>query len=363
MVLASCVIWFFVLSSESVRLKHLLFALVLVLGMVEKLSRMTNILSMERDWIPTLANPSVEGKVWIPYGLTQLNTTTRRIDIICKIGAPIAISSFISAVPAHKVATLVVASVSTISWGVEYWAASKIWKENRRLQAPKRKESDEIEMDDLNTRAKLRVYSKGHFDTRLSSILFRANSYFKAVFHSHVDGLRYYLSSTVCVPSICVAILHASVLSYSATFTVYLLNSGYTLGTVTVARAVGSAFEIASTVVFPFAVARLSSTKSTSTRESHTMRESDKEEVEETLLEESSDKVSENVNKEYGQSSTPYFEAGIVRVGLCGICGLFFCLVRASCTLSHHEKHQLTTSSDPCNPLSFPPRRRLTSHI
>ncbi len=41
--------------------KHLQFASVLTLDMVEKLSQMANTLSMERDWVPTLASPAMEG--------------------------------------------------------------------------------------------------------------------------------------------------------------------------------------------------------------------------------------------------------------------------------------------------------------
>jgi len=327
MVLASCMIWFLVLSSESPSYKRFLFALVLVLGMVEKLSRMTNILSMERDWIPTLANPPVKGRSWTPYGLTHLNTTIRRIDMLCKIGGPLAIATFISSVSTHRVATVVVAVVSTVSWGVECWAVTNVSRQNRRLQTPKRKENDELEMEDLDTEAKLNDYFMGSATDRSPSfILAGVIAYVEASLHSHMVGLRYFFSSTVCIPSICVAILHASVLSYSGTFTNYLLNAGFTLGVVTVAKAFGSVFEIASTVVFPHAVARLSSTKATQL-DSYDMREPSKTEVRESLLEDGDDGESGNIDQEDGQKQTPHFEEGIVRVGLWGICGLALCLV------------------------------------
>ena len=328
MVLASCLIWFAILSSESPSFKQLLFAIVLLLGMVEKLSRMTNILSMERDWIPTLANPSVEGRRWTPYGLTHLNTTIRRIDMLCKIGAPIAISTFISAVSAHRVATVVVAVASIVSWGVECWAATNIWKGNRRLQAPK-KECDDLELKDLDIEAKLRHGSSGPSPRRSPSlVLTRVAAYIIASFHSHMDGLRYYFGTTVCLPSICVALLHASVLSYSGTFTTYLLNAGFTLSLVTAARAIGSVFEIASTVTFPYAVARFSSTKSIAQLDAYDMLEPHKTEVRENLLGGSSEGENEAVDQETRQTQTPYLETGIVGVGLWGICGLFLCLVR-----------------------------------
>lgn len=261
--------------------------------------------------------------------------------MLCKIGGPLAIATFISSVSTHKVATIVVAVVSTVSWGVECWAVTNVSKQNRRLQAPKRKESDGLEMEDLDTEAKLNDYTLGpSIHQSPSFMLANIIAYVEASLHAHMVGLRYFLSSTVCIPSICVAILHASVLSYSGTFTNYLLNAGFTLGVVTVAKAIGSVFEIASTVVFPHAVGKLSSTKATAQLESYDMREPNQTEVRESLLEDGDEGESGNTDKEDGQKQTPHFEEGIVRVGLWGICGLALCLV----TRLHHHVEMQTAS-------------------
>ena len=323
MVLICSVLWFLILSSESLSYKRTLFAIALVLGMVEKLSRMTNTLSMERDWIPTLANPSVEGKRWQPYGLTQLNTTIRRIDMICKIGSPLVILEFLSYVGTHKAAVVAVAVISTVSWAVECWAATKIWRGNHRLQAPKRKESDDLEMEELDTEAESRKHPEKPLIPQ--SMLGRSVAYVKASLHTHVNGLRYYFSTDVCIPSICIAILHASVLSYGGTFTTYLLNAGLTYNSLTYAKAVGSVFEIGSTVLFPYAVAWLSFPATGTQADPDHVQEPKTAEVREHLLESSSD--GEEATQEVWRPQTPYLDSGIVRVGLWGICGLFICLV------------------------------------
>ncbi len=278
--------------------------------------------------------------------------------MVCKIGGPLAISTFISSFSTHKVATIVVASVSTVSWGVECWAVTRVSKQNSRLQTPKRMESNDLEMDNLDTMAKLDGYSaKLSKDRSPSFILARIVTYIESSLHSHMVALRYFFSSTVCIPSLCVAILHASVLSYSGTFTNYLLNAGFTLSLVTVAKAIGSVFEIASTVVFPHAVAGLSSTKSSTAIDAYDMREPNKTEVRESLLEGGSDGESEVIDKGTGQAQTPYFEAGIVRVGLWGICGLSLCLVSRVHPSSVHELSHLTILLDSRNVLSLPARR------
>ena len=70
----------------------------------------------------------------------------------------------------------------------------------------------------------------------------------------HIQGLRYYFSTTVWLPSICMAILHGSVLAWSGTLITWLLNANFTLNEVTIAKGVGSLSEIGSTLVFPWAV-------------------------------------------------------------------------------------------------------------
>ena len=136
-VLVSCTTWFLILTISNSAQKHIFFAIALFLGMVEKLSRGTNILCMERDWVPTLANPCVDASSPTPYDLTYLNTVMRRIDMLCKLIAPLAVSTFISTVGSERIAVAVVAGISTLSWGLECGCVQQVWKQNGRLRAQK----------------------------------------------------------------------------------------------------------------------------------------------------------------------------------------------------------------------------------
>src|SRR5438046_10621108 len=107
-VITSCIFWSFIITSRDRTRKNVLFGIVLLLSMGEKLSRMTNLLSMERDWVPTLAPPSLEESPWTPFGLTRLNAGMKRIDLLCKLLAPLAISTLMSAITPVKVAAGVV---------------------------------------------------------------------------------------------------------------------------------------------------------------------------------------------------------------------------------------------------------------
>ena len=85
-------------------LKIELFAIVLFLSIVERLSRTANLLSIERDWIPAMAAPipMLDGES-SKNGLTELNAVISRIDLICKLLSPIAFSAFTTAVGSVRV--------------------------------------------------------------------------------------------------------------------------------------------------------------------------------------------------------------------------------------------------------------------
>lgn len=212
-------------------LKEAMFGFILLLGILENLSASGNMLSMERDWVVTAA--ASDGQ---PYDLTHLNSAMRRIDLICKLVAPILISVIISAT-STRIGVFVVGGMSTTSWAVETLCAKRVWHRNPKLKIPKivsgRAEGESV-MADFRSRS---IWS------RMSE-----------VFRHYVQDFGRYFSSKVWAPSLALALLHISALSYGATFITFLLNAGFSLDLIIVARAAGSIVEISSTVVTPVGV-------------------------------------------------------------------------------------------------------------
>ena len=260
---ASCLVWLVLFALQDEGWRRFLFAVVLILGMVEKVSRMTNILSMERDWVPILANVAIKGSnegTRVQYDLTHLNTIMRRIDIACKLLAPLAISAFVAAVsPSAAAATI--GAISVVTTVVEIWSAMRVWNRNPRLRVAKeesRGKERPVELDSfdgLKTQdaVPLAQHSRSPF-----AIIARLVGAVRSSWRSHVGGLHYYFSSSVWLPSIFAAVLHGSVLAWSGTLIMWLLNAGFPLSQVTVAKGIGSIFEIGSTVAFPLGVNFLS---------------------------------------------------------------------------------------------------------
>ncbi|KAF7895357.1 hypothetical protein EAF00_007171 [Botryotinia globosa] len=249
-VICASVLWFFVVESENNpengipllqsrkddvkfrdTMKIVMFLPILGFGILEGLSANGNMLSMERDWVVVAAAP--EGN---HYDLTHLNSSMRRIDLSCKLLAPILISFLISRL-GIKFGVIVVGGMSAASWGFEMWSARRVWRSNIRLQQQKEVRNDEV-ISDVEVLSLREKFMRG--------------------LCLHKEDFRNYFSSKVWIPSVSLSVLHFSALSYGATFITFLLNAGVSLDLITLARAAGSVVEISSTVVTPFGVRQLS---------------------------------------------------------------------------------------------------------
>ncbi|KAI1776682.1 Ferroporti-1 [Hypoxylon cercidicola] len=200
------------------------FAVAVTLGIVERLSASGNLISMERDWVVAVAAPA--GR---PYDLTHLNAVMRRIDLVCKLISPILIAAVISALGSVRLGVVFTGLTSLLSIPVEIFSAARAWHSSPPLQAPRA-------VPPPSTAA-----AEGAAASR--SWLARCRR--------HFHGFELYFGTAVWIPSVALALLHFNMLTWRATFVTYLINVGYSLNTITVARAVGSVFEISSTVVTP----------------------------------------------------------------------------------------------------------------
>lgn len=328
-ILISCVTWFVILSSSYPAPKHLFFAAALVLGMVEKLSRGTNILSMERDWVPTLANTSVDVNRPTPYDLTHLNTTMRRLDMLCKLIAPLAVSTFISTVGSERIAVGVLAAIGTLSLGPECWGVKQVWDQNSRLRARKGG-IDHSGISDDQDQAMQLCYTKMPSARLAPDALGKIVLKFEASIRAFVADLIYYFCTPVWIPSLCAAVPHASVLTFSGTMLTYLLNAGYSLNTITGARASGAVFEIGSTFIFPWAVGILSAPKHAPRRYDrgayHEIEQREASSTSDTSLGGADDKDTQRSQNDLVK------EHSVTRVGYWALGGLLLSLVSKTAT-------------------------------
>lgn len=216
----------FVLPRNDI-LKGIIFAVAVAFGIIERLSASGNLISMERDWVVTVAGPMGH-----PYDLTNLNAVMRRIDLVCKLISPILISIVISATDSVRIGVLYTGLGSLVSIPIELLSAKRVWNGSPVLRAPKPVPIREPEREPF-------AASGGRSDS-IASCLNGFRRYFQ--------GLEMYFSTSVWMPSFALAMLHFNMLTWRATFITYLINVGYSLTTITIARGIGSIFEISSTI-------------------------------------------------------------------------------------------------------------------
>ena len=205
-----------------------LFLVVVLLGVCEKLSAVGNTFCMERDWIPTITLHSSTGND-SPGQLTHLNAVMRRIDLVCKLVAPAAISILIS-YTSMRTGAFVVAGMSGFTWGLELYSARWVWQACPQLRQSKPHRS--ATMSESRGRTSL--------VSTIRIIAWR-------VWDDHLIQVLSYFATTVWAPSLALALLHFSALSYSATLITYLINLGFSLQLITIMRTFGSVIEISST--------------------------------------------------------------------------------------------------------------------
>ncbi|CAG8953253.1 hypothetical protein HYFRA_00003456 [Hymenoscyphus fraxineus] len=308
-VISSCILWLGIAESANLNdeasstsgfqfkltpgLKNGMFSLILLLGVIETLSANGNMLSMERDFVPIAADPT-----HMKYNLTYLNSAMRRIDLTCKLLAPIMISVAISTTSV-RIGILVVAAMSALSWGVELWCAKRVWNRNSRLRVIKVRHIG----NSARVAREVGEEAQRTFTERISQIV-----------RLYGNNFRNYFRSQVWIPSFSLALLHLSALSYGATFITFLLGSGFSLGLVTASRACGSIVEISSTFVTPVGVRYLGKAKR---HDFIRVGESYNEEYDSELLESTSESSNTDLMT----------ETGLQRLGLWGITSQLLCLI------------------------------------
>ncbi|KAG6834293.1 hypothetical protein H0H93_010645, partial [Arthromyces matolae] len=90
--------------------------LLALLACVEKLSSVMNTVSVERDWVLVIAEST-------NFELRDLNSQMRRIDLFCKLIAPLAIA-LIDGI-STEAAIISCLTLSALSIGVEYFAIAR----------------------------------------------------------------------------------------------------------------------------------------------------------------------------------------------------------------------------------------------
>jgi len=206
---------------------QLSFVATIALACVEKLAAVGNTVAIERDWVIIVAEE-------LNTDRQDLNAVMRRIDLSCKLLAPVVISLVDSY--STTTAVWVIFGLSAVSVFAEYFAIAQVYYAVSGLR---------------RTRASEQGTSDGALEqplrTQRPSPLDRIGSAGRSMFLPWID----YMRTSVFLASFSLCLLYLTVLSFALQMTTYLLSIGFTSPQVSLMRVAAVMVELSATCVGP----------------------------------------------------------------------------------------------------------------
>ncbi|KAK7260039.1 hypothetical protein RIF29_25760 [Crotalaria pallida] len=226
----------------------LLVLIINICGGIGVLSTLAGTILIEREWLLVIS----EGQP--PELLTKMNSVTRRIDLSCKLLAPV-ITGFIISFVSLKASAITLALWNTISVWVEYWLFTSVYNgipalgqsSQRRMarfsQSDMERDKQTLEEDSLllftgGSSESADRERKKNFSEWISEI-------------PYIAAWRVYLQQEVVLPGVALALLFLTVLSFGTLMTATLEWEGIPAYVIGIARGASAVIGIAATVVYP----------------------------------------------------------------------------------------------------------------
>ncbi|CAO2657919.1 Nn.00g071790.m01.CDS01 [Neocucurbitaria sp. VM-36] len=210
-----------------------LFAASVVLACFEKLAFVANTVSVERDWIIVVSDS-------LHVDRQELNSAMRRIDLVCKLIAPVGIGLLDGY--STRIAILVVFGQNAISVLVEYFAIAQVYK-----AVPALAHGKDLEVE------------TGHINEPPSAPSPRSIlTTIAKTFRPYKD----YVQNPAFLASFSLSLLYLTVLSFASQMTTYLLTLGFTSTHVSLMRLVSVILELSATCAAPWLMHKIGAVRS-----------------------------------------------------------------------------------------------------
>ncbi|KAL4957692.1 Ferroporti-1 [Aspergillus filifer] len=245
-VAVSCICLGVLLTSPPTHLSWILFVTLVLLAGIEKLASTANTVAVERDWAVVISD-----SLNVPR--KDLNAQMRRIDLFCKLVAPVAVS-LMDGLLSTRVAIWGVLGINVAVVFVEYLAIAQVYTavpeldRKRDGQAVNANTNDQGEHDIEDQNG-----SQGeepHGQEQRESTHFLQTLSRKT--QSTISPWKEYTRQPVFLASLSLSLLYLNVLSFGPTMVTFLLHSGFTSLQVSAMRIGAVLAEISGTVVAPF---------------------------------------------------------------------------------------------------------------
>ncbi|KAF1835287.1 hypothetical protein BDW02DRAFT_293609 [Decorospora gaudefroyi] len=227
-VAASCLILVYMVGNhEKGVIMYARFFASVLLACVEKLAFVANTVSVERDWIIVVSDS-------LKADRQELNSVMRRIDLVCKLIAPVGIGLLDGY--STKVAIWVVFAQNAISVLIEYFAIAQVYTSIPELG--RGKETNHAETPTI--------------DPQQQSVASSSSPRSIINIAAHLQPWKDYIRNPAFLASLSLSLLYLTVLSFASQMTTYLLTLGFTSTHVSIMRLVSVVLELSATVAAPW---------------------------------------------------------------------------------------------------------------
>lgn len=222
-----------------------LFAASVGLACLEKLAFIANTISIERDCVIVVADS-------LGLERQELNSVMRRIDLVCKLVAPLCISLVDGY--STEIAIWVVFGQNALSVVFEYFAIAQVFSAIPLLGQEKRHQAATIELGEQTTEGveSERQYLRSNVPT--------------LGYRSHIQRWlvpwQSYASNPAFLASFSLSLLYLTVLSFASQMTTYLLTVGFTSVHVSLMRLTSVVLELAATCAAPVLTRKIGAVRS-----------------------------------------------------------------------------------------------------
>ncbi|XP_073526277.1 uncharacterized protein [Phyllobates terribilis] len=211
-------------------LNSLAFASLVVItdlcGAIAVLSTLAGTILIEREWVVVIS----EGHP--TEVLTNMNSIIRRIDLVCKLLAPV-LAGFLTSFVSLKASAIFLVSWNLVSVCLQYWLLISVYK---GISALSKKES---RITTTKTSANDHGQTSNDNNNEIVSNL------------PCISSWKVYLKQDVVLPGISLALLYFTVLSFGSLMTAALESDGIPAYVISIARGISAGTGISATYAYP----------------------------------------------------------------------------------------------------------------
>ncbi|KAK6943414.1 Ferroportin-1, partial [Dillenia turbinata] len=218
-------------------------------GALGVLSTLAGTILIEREWVVVISEDHP------PEMMTKMNAVIRRIDLICKLVAPV-VTGFIISFVSLRASAIALALWNTLSAWLEYWLLISVYNGIPALEERNQRRISGLLNNDLEgctSTSQERNSSLSHHGSgsALAESSSRSTESASEPNIPFIGAWRIYLKQDIVLPGVALSLLYFTVLSFGTLMTAALEWLGIPAFVIGIARGISALIGVAATFLYP----------------------------------------------------------------------------------------------------------------